>query len=88
MMGHLYALGAATACRRANITFDNIQALHFHVLRHTFTSNHNLWRGVFKDVRELLGLSSVNTTMNIYAHAKKETTGSSARFLDKVAGES
>ena len=39
MMGHLYALGAATACRRANITFDNIQALHFHVLRHTFTSN-------------------------------------------------
>ena len=36
----------------------------------------------------MLGLSSVNTTMNIYAHAKKETTGSSARFLDKVAGES
>ena len=78
----MYALGAATACRRANITFDNIQALHFHVLRHTSTSN------VFKDVRELLGLSSVNTTMNIYAHAKKETTGSSARFLDKGAGES
>jgi len=30
----------------------------------------------------------VNTTMNIYAHAKKGTTGSSARFLDKGAGES
>ena len=53
-----------------------------------FSGEDNLWRSVFKDVRELLGLSSVNTTMNIYAHAKKETTGSSARFLDKVAGES
>ena len=84
MMGHLYALGAATACRRANITFDNIQALHFHVLRHTFTSNIIYGGASLK----LLGLSSVNTTMNIYAHAKKETTGSSARFLDKVAGES
>lgn len=77
----------ATACRRANITFDNIQDFHFHVLRHTFTSNMIYGGASSKDVQELLGHSSVNTTMNIYAHAKKETKRSSARSLDKVVGE-
>lgn len=77
----------STVCRRANITFDNIQDFHFHVLRHTFTSNMIYGGASPKDVQELLGHSSVNTTMNIYAHAKKETKRSSARSLDKVVGE-
>lgn len=33
------------------------------------------------------GYFSFNITMNIYAHAKKETKHSSARSLDKVVGK-
>ena len=38
-------------------------------------------------VGQLLGHADVSTTMNIYAHATKEAKRSSARLLDKVAGE-
>lgn len=37
-----------------------------------------------KDVQEHLGHSDVGTTMNIYAHANRETKRSSARILDQV----
>ena len=40
-----------------------------------------------KDVQDLLCHSSVNTTTNIYTHAKKETKRSSARSLGKIVGE-
>ena len=43
--------------------------LHFHLLRHTFTTNLLTNGAAPKDVQELLGHSDVGTTMNIYAHA-------------------
>ena len=39
-----------------------------------------------KDVQELLGHSDVSTIMNVYAHATREAKRTSARLLDKVAG--
>lgn len=36
-----------------------------------------------KDVQELLGHSAVSTTMNIYAHATRESKKSSVRLLDR-----
>lgn len=59
---------------------------HFHLLRHTFTSNLLASGAPPKDVQELLGHSAVSTTMNIYAHATREAKRNSVRLLDKVAG--
>ena len=39
-----------------------------------------------KDVQELLGLSDVSTTINVYAHSTRKAKRNSARLLDKVAG--
>ena len=58
-----------------------------YMLRHTFTSNLLSNGAAPKDVQELLGHSDVSTTMNIYAHSKREAKRTSARLLDKVVGE-
>ena len=71
-------------CRRAKETVPGLEDFHFHMLRHTFTSNLLSYGAAPKDVQELLGHSDVNTTMNIYAHATREAKRSSARLLDKV----
>ena len=60
---------------------------HFHLLRHTFTTDLLTNGAAPKDVQELLGHSDVGTTMNIYAHANRETKRSSARMLDQVVSE-
>ena len=54
------------------------------MLRHTFTSNLLSNGAAPKDVQELLGHADVSTTMNIYAHATRESKRTSARLLDKV----
>ena len=77
------AVGAI--CRKAKKDVEGLEDFHFHMLRHTYTSN--LLSGGAKptDVQELLGHSDVNTTMSIYAHATREER-TSARLLDKVVG--
>lgn len=57
---------------------------HFHLLRHTYTTNLLSHGAAPEDVQELLGHSDVSTTMNIYAHATREAKRTSARLLDKV----
>lgn len=73
-------------CRRAKKKVAGLENFHFHMLRHTFTSNLLSYGAAPKDVQELLGHADVSTTMNIYAHATREAKRSSARLLDKVAG--
>ena len=45
---------------------------HFHLLRHTFTTDLLTNGAAPKDVQELLGHSDVGTTMNIYAEITDE----------------
>jgi len=72
--------------RAARKKMPELGDLHFHLFRHTFTSNLLSHGAAPKDVQELLGHSDVRTTMNIYAHSTKEAKRTSARLLDKVAG--
>lgn len=57
------------------------------MLRHTFTSNLLSNGAAPKDVQELLGHSDVSTTMNIYAHSKREAKRTSARLLIRWSGK-
>lgn len=74
------------ACRTARKRIPELEGFHFHALRHTYTSNLLSNGAAPKDVQELLGHSDVSTTMNVYAHATREAKRTSARLLDKVAG--
>ena len=76
-----------TVCRAIRKKVKGLENFHFHMLRHTFTSNLLSGGAAPKDVQELLGHSDVSTTMNIYAHASREAKRTSARLLDKVVGE-
>ena len=71
-------------CRQAKKKVPGLEDFHFHMLRHTFTSNLLSNGAAPKDVQELLGYADVSTTMNIYAHATREAKRTSARLLDKV----
>lgn len=73
-------------CRTASKKVEGLEDFHFHMLRHTFTSNLLSNGAAPKDVQELLGHADVSTTMNIYAHATSEAKRTSARLLDKVVG--
>ena len=73
-------------CRTARKKVEGLENFHFHMLRHTYTSNLLSGGAKPKDVQELLGHADVSTTMNIYAHATREAKRTSARLLDKVIG--
>ena len=73
-------------CRTLAKKLDGFEGFHFHQLRHTYTSNLLSNGAAPKDVQEPLGHSDVSTTMNVYAHATREAKRTSARLLDKVAG--
>ena len=61
---------------------EGLEDFHFHMLRHTYTSNLLSNGAAPKDVQELLGHADVSTTMNIYAHATREAK----RTFRKTAG--
>ena len=67
-------------CRTARKKVEGLEDFHFHMLRHTYTSNLLSNGAAPKDVQELLGHADVSTTMNIYAHATREA------YFRKTAG--
>lgn len=74
-------------CRTARKKVKDLENFHFHMLRHTFTSNLLSNGAAPKDVQELLGHADVSATMNIYAHSTRESKRSCARLLDKAVGK-
>ncbi len=72
-------------CRRA-AQAAGIPFFHFHLLRHTYTTN--LLRGGAspRDVQELLGHAELSTTMNVYAHSNDEEKRRAACLLDQLDG--
>lgn len=75
-----------TVCRSVAKRLNGFEGFHFHMLRHTYTSNLLSNGAAPKDVQKLLGHSDVSTTMNVYAHATRKSKRNSARLLDKVSG--
>ena len=70
-------------CRRA-AQAAGIPSFHFHLPRHTYTTN--LLRGGAspRDVQELLGHAELSTTMNVYAHSNEEEKRRAACLLDQL----
>ena len=72
-------------CRTAKKRIPGLENFHFHMIRHTYTTNLLANGAAPKDVQELLGHSDITTTMGTYAHGTRETKRTSARLMDKVA---
>ena len=73
--------------RTAKKRIPGLENFHFHMIRHTYTTNLLANGAAPKDVQELLGHSDITTTMGTYAHGTRETKRTSARLMDKVAAE-
>ena len=58
---------------------------HFHILRHTYTSNLIQNGAAPKEVQELLGHSDISITMNIYTHSNRRAKRTSVEILDDLA---
>ena len=76
----------STVCKIISQKLPGFEGFHFHALRHTYTTNLLANGARPKDVQELLGHSDVSTTMNIYAHATRESKKSSVKLLDTMTG--
>lgn len=74
----------SSLCWHLAKTLPGFENFHFHILRHTFTTNLLINGAKPKDVQELLGHSDVSTTMNIYAHATRDSKKRSAKLLDSL----
>lgn len=51
---------------------NGIEALNFHCLRHTFATQCIENGGDYKSISEILGHSTINTTLNMYVHPQLE----------------
>lgn len=81
--GTLVSPSAITGmCNALRKRVDGLDDFHFHQLRHTYTSKLLANGAAPKDVQELLGHSDINTTMNIYAHATRESKRNSVMLLE------
>ena len=73
-----------TMCVKLRKKFPELEGFHFHILRHSFSSN-LLGNGVDpKAVQELMGHSDVSTTMNIYGHASREAKKNAGHVMDSI----
>lgn len=72
-------------CNAMKKRIDGFENFHFHLFRHTYTSKLLANGAAAKDVQELLGHLDINTTLNVYAHATRESKRSSAMLLDATA---
>ena len=75
-----------TVCKKISEKLQGFEDFHFHLLRHTFTTNLIQSGASPKDVQEMLGHSDIGTTMNWYAHGTKDTKRSSVKMLDQLTG--
>ncbi len=75
-----------TVCKKISEKLPGFEDFHFHLLRHTFTTNLIQSGASPKDVQEMLGHSDISTTMNWYAHGTKDTKRSSVKMLDQLTG--
>lgn len=72
-------------CRAMKKRIDGFENFHFHLFRHTYTSKLLANGAAPKDVQELLGHNDINTTLNVYAHATRESKRNSAMLLEATA---
>lgn len=71
-------------CTIIGETLEGLEGFHFHRLRHTYTSNLLSLGATPKEVQELLGHSDVNMTLNVYAHAARDSKRNCVKLLDKL----
>ena len=65
---------------------EGLEDFHFHMLRHTYTSNLLSNGAAPKAMQELLGHADVSTTMNIYAFTLQGSEAYFRKTADKVIG--
>lgn len=71
-------------CRQAAKDLE-LSNFHFHMLRHTYTSNLIQNGAAPKEVQELLGHSDISITMNVYAHSNRRAKHASVQILDELS---
>lgn len=72
-------------CKYASQKVPGLEGFHFHILRHTFTTNLLNSGAKPKDVQEILGHEDVRTTMSIYAHSDRKSKRACVRLLDNLS---